>query len=121
MHRGWFLCAVAAYHFFFLMIRRPPRSTLFPYTTLFRSALRKREAGRLPRTLGVRALSRALRHLLPRGRPAERTAQGPAVAFQAPVHARHPRRGPGAHGEQRVDARPPPPPAGRGRPPRARA
>src|SRR2546430_4285759 len=26
-----------AYFFFFLMIRRPPRSTLFPYTTLFRS------------------------------------------------------------------------------------
>src|SRR2546422_5357934 len=26
--------------FFFLMIRRPPRSTLFPYTTLFRSAQR---------------------------------------------------------------------------------
>src|SRR3712207_7250984 len=26
------------YIFFFLMIRRPPRSTLFPYTTLFRSA-----------------------------------------------------------------------------------
>src|SRR2546430_12710583 len=26
--------------FFFLMIRRPPRSTLFPYTTLFRSAAR---------------------------------------------------------------------------------
>src|SRR5215207_3326797 len=25
---------------FFLMIRRPPRSTLFPYTTLFRSGLR---------------------------------------------------------------------------------
>src|SRR5256885_12393108 len=24
-------------YFFFLMIRRPPRSTLFPYTTLFRS------------------------------------------------------------------------------------
>src|SRR5687767_16010259 len=29
--------------FFFLMIRRPPRSTLFPYTTLFRS----REIGQL--------------------------------------------------------------------------
>src|SRR2546430_10431384 len=28
--------------FFFLMIRRPPRSTLFPYTTLFRSLLRGR-------------------------------------------------------------------------------
>src|SRR5687768_18586666 len=28
--------------FFFLMIRRPPRSTLFPYTTLFRSRFRLR-------------------------------------------------------------------------------
>src|SRR3712207_9056805 len=27
--------------FFFLMIRRPPRSTLFPYTTLFRSEIAK--------------------------------------------------------------------------------
>src|SRR3712207_9141527 len=27
------------YVFFFLMIRRPPRSTLFPYTTLFRSRM----------------------------------------------------------------------------------
>src|SRR5882762_11074918 len=32
--------------FFFLMIRRPPRSTLFPYTTLFRS--RPRPQGRRP-------------------------------------------------------------------------
>src|SRR5438094_7554533 len=34
------------YLFFFLMIRRPPRSTLFPYTTLFRSidAVRDRRA-----------------------------------------------------------------------------
>src|SRR2546429_9631046 len=31
--------AMRAYIFFFLMIRRPPRSTLFPYTTLFRSSL----------------------------------------------------------------------------------
>src|SRR3712207_8612424 len=29
--------------FFFLMIRRPPSSTLFPYTTLFRSFCRMRE------------------------------------------------------------------------------
>src|SRR2546427_402308 len=28
-----------SFFFFFLMIRRPPRSTLFPYTTLFRSPL----------------------------------------------------------------------------------
>src|SRR3712207_7212974 len=27
------------FYFFFLMIRRPPRSTLFPYTTLFRSRI----------------------------------------------------------------------------------
>src|SRR2546422_7895514 len=32
---GWF----TVFCFFFLMIRRPPRSTLFPYTTLFRSNL----------------------------------------------------------------------------------
>src|SRR5256885_12312294 len=30
--------------FFFLMIRRPPRSTLFPYTTLFRSSQRRSAA-----------------------------------------------------------------------------
>src|SRR3712207_9032070 len=30
------ICLILAF-FFFLMIRRPPRSTLFPYTTLFRS------------------------------------------------------------------------------------
>src|ERR1039457_6157908 len=31
------LCSRGEHFFFFLMIRRPPRSTLFPYTTLFRS------------------------------------------------------------------------------------
>src|SRR3712207_8435100 len=31
--------------FFFLMIRRPPRSTLFPYTTLFRSRREGAHAG----------------------------------------------------------------------------
>src|SRR5260221_5011177 len=31
--------------FFFLMIRRPPRSTLFPYTTLFRSVQRREQDG----------------------------------------------------------------------------
>ena len=30
--------------FFFLMIRRPPRSTLFPYTTLFRSLGQEKKA-----------------------------------------------------------------------------
>src|SRR3712207_7607862 len=31
---------------FFLMIRRPPRSTLFPYTTLFRSGVRRNDGDR---------------------------------------------------------------------------
>src|SRR5256885_5109068 len=39
--------------FFFLMIRRPPRSTLFPYTTLFRSAFLRRGDDLFP---GVRRL-----------------------------------------------------------------
>src|SRR5438270_13881797 len=42
--------------FFFLMIRRPPRSTLFPYTTLFRSlftARRVGQAGRNGNTVGT--------------------------------------------------------------------
>src|SRR2546425_9661681 len=34
--------------FFFLMIRRPPRSTLFPYTTLFRSRAPERPPRRAP-------------------------------------------------------------------------
>src|SRR5258707_14157207 len=33
----YFLYTATMLFFFFLMIRRPPRSTLFPYTTLFRS------------------------------------------------------------------------------------
>src|SRR2546430_17687350 len=33
--------------FFFLMIRRPPRSTLFPYTTLFRSRLETEKGERI--------------------------------------------------------------------------
>src|SRR5258707_2680247 len=38
--------------FFFLMIRRPPRSTLFPYTTLFRSL--ENRAGELFAAAGIR-------------------------------------------------------------------
>src|SRR5258707_7288652 len=33
----YFIDCFLTFFFFFLMIRRPPRSTLFPYTTLFRS------------------------------------------------------------------------------------
>src|SRR5258708_40200909 len=35
----------SSFLFFFLMIRRPPRSTLFPYTTLFRSPCARNQMG----------------------------------------------------------------------------
>src|SRR2546422_11565660 len=35
------LCGLLIFRFFFLMIRRPPRSTLLPYTTLFRSGVER--------------------------------------------------------------------------------
>src|SRR5687767_15562655 len=51
---------------FFLMIRRPPRSTLFPYTTLFRSERQRqlaRQLGRDAHALGeLRDLRRSEEH-----------------------------------------------------------
>src|SRR3712207_7010495 len=46
--------------FFFLMIRRPPRSTLFPYTTLFRSLLCRTE-GIIPAIESSHALAGAIK------------------------------------------------------------
>src|SRR5215467_15402912 len=59
--------------FFFLMIRRPPRSTLFPYTTLFRPRVLQR-AGRRHRDRDARAHRlRAVRaHLVQRDRKSTR-------------------------------------------------
>src|SRR5947207_14401248 len=37
MHRYYLISLTSSLYIFFLMIPRPPRSTLFPYTTLFRS------------------------------------------------------------------------------------
>src|SRR5215211_8960629 len=57
--------------FFFLMIRRPPRSTLFPYTTLFRSP-----CGRSgPTDTGARASARARRPSSAAGRSEEHTSE----------------------------------------------
>src|SRR2546429_5323312 len=47
------------FYFFFLMIRRPPRSTLFPYTTLFRSSA---ESSRSRLCLHRRLLRLSLAH-----------------------------------------------------------
>src|SRR6266850_6912245 len=56
------------YFFFFLMIRRPPRSTLFPYTTLFRSPFRSGRL-RLPtRSLQQLVTREELQELRPRTR-----------------------------------------------------
>src|SRR5258708_9850632 len=61
--------------FFFLMIRRPPRSTLFPYTTLFRSDLlvilpKTRERGE--------RMSVRIRHAVPRDFPLDLLVRTPA-------------------------------------------
>src|SRR3989454_7642975 len=62
--------------FFFLMIRRPPRSTLFPYTTLFRSLLALEGAAHAPADADFEAeelrqrLERVLSALPPRTRAA---------------------------------------------------
>src|SRR5689334_24073182 len=58
--------------FFFLMIRRPPRSTLFPYTTLFRSRARAARA----RTALLEVAVHAVAQMQPR-------------AVQARLHRRH--------------------------------
>src|SRR6266436_7663849 len=91
--------------FFFLMIRRPPRSTLFPYTTLFRSA-RGRQRVAHPAVGGL-ARERAA---------VDRTARDArlglslerVVALVAHAHqlVEHPERGHdlGRRGEQRDDA-----------------
>src|SRR5438445_8530058 len=51
---------------FFLMLRRPPRSTLFPYTTLFRSAVPSASGWNSPDSSHLRAI---------RGRSEEHTSE----------------------------------------------
>src|SRR5467141_4955460 len=63
--------------FFFLMIRRPPRSTLFPYTTLFRSPSppRRRRRGSPPSTGPVSARGSADAVPCGHGRSEEHTSE----------------------------------------------
>src|SRR3712207_7474885 len=51
------ICEILLF-FFFLMIRRPPRSTLFPYTTLFRSRQLAHRCRRVVRSATGRACRR---------------------------------------------------------------
>src|SRR3712207_7227073 len=66
------------------MIRRPPRSTLFPYTTLFRS--RRAALGRSRRRSAARATGGARRADGPRRRPRDH-AGGQVVVARHPRHA----------------------------------
>src|SRR6266581_8047888 len=66
--------------FFFLMIRRPPRSTLFPYTTLFRSRRPQPPRRRQSRRPRRGRLGGAVAHRRPR-RSEEHTSE-----LQSPVH-----------------------------------
>src|SRR6266540_2934684 len=85
--------------FFFLMIRRPPRSTLFPYTTLFRS--------------GDHAASHS---------PASRSASSRRRSGPVGRGRRGPRPGLGHRpGRQPPTQRPPPPSARKATPPRPRS
>src|SRR6266581_8095181 len=69
--------------FFFLMIRRPPRSTLFPYTTLFRSRRCPLRAGphvrRVPQEQGM------ARHVAEQSAWLERSEEHTSE-LQSPVH-----------------------------------
>src|SRR5258706_11478603 len=78
-------------NFFFLMIRRPPRSTLFPYTTLFRSR---------PQLAGHSGASQGHADCVP-GRRAG-TARPALAAFHGQFVARrdHPARGGAARSEE---------------------
>src|SRR5262249_56284730 len=54
--------------FFFLMIRRPPRSTLFPYTTLFRSEASLADFGAIKEVMSGSQMSTASVPILPKRR-----------------------------------------------------
>src|SRR5688572_32621922 len=60
--------------FFFLMIRRPPRSTLFPYTTLFRSCRAPSPAAAGRRSAAAPRSCRSRRRRPARARPASATS-----------------------------------------------
>src|SRR5215216_1429778 len=84
------------------MIRRPPRSTLFPYTTLFRSCAARRLAGRVRgragrrgRTVGLRQVDPAAHHGHARARVGWKRARGgPRRRGARRARARRAARGP---------------------------
>src|SRR3989449_2192403 len=99
--------------FFFLMIRRPPRSTLFPYTTLFRSRLHPARDALAATALAHRQRGLCAHRLHPRAEQADRrgrlderrnAAQG---AHAQPRRVHHPLSGQNLGGGARKKKRPP--------------
>src|SRR5256886_16967982 len=52
--------ALTLHLFFFLMIRPPPRSTLFPYTTLFRSTTERKYSATVPARVNFLRITRSI-------------------------------------------------------------
>src|SRR3712207_9189109 len=71
--------------FFFLMIRRPPRSTLFPYTTLFRSRLQLRHPGASCRQYIGMDLAHARRRIRRGGDASGEAATHPVLRSHLPT------------------------------------
>src|SRR5438876_2675803 len=84
----WF--CVSRFFIFFLMIRRPPRSTLFPYTTLFRSLRRRHFCSRprLPQRPRSRCSSwrNAASRIRSTARPSCSRSEEHTSELQSPVH-----------------------------------
>src|SRR5258708_26159237 len=72
--------------FFFLMIRRPPRSTLFPYTTLFRSEVVRRLHGRRRELDAAADLRAQAARDVPADERAHRRSEEHTSELQSPDH-----------------------------------
>src|SRR2546426_11505297 len=102
------------------MIRRPPRSTLFPYTTLFRSLPAERDAELV---VEIRVVASERECALERGRRPRVTAERAESEAPPRVEARVAaldRERPGAHGRPLRPAAPAPQPRGAAAPRRHR-
>src|SRR2546430_11943881 len=91
------------------MIRRPPRSTLFPYTTLFRSwpttSRGSSRSGRLPTRIPTTAVVELQWGYVCRARPPHRrppSGHGQRTDPEGRVTGREPGGGPRSHGPQRL-------------------
>src|SRR2546430_6702965 len=102
-------------NFFFLMIRRPPRSTLFPYTTLFRSRFETSPCQSTASTAPTQPAARPGGRALYLWHSAEWLTEGATELGERKLRAIHAARIERQRGP--VHPRPPPPRGGRPPPP----